>query len=80
MLLESYLYLLVNKSVNHYEKGLYHDFYFVIAHIQHICNLRVYNGEVTKSGYSSQHILFENEMGKIRAESPKAYSPGQRPG
>ena len=31
MLLESYLYLLVNQSVSYYEKGLYHDFYFVIA-------------------------------------------------
>lgn len=31
MLLESYLYLLVNQVINNYEKGLHHDFYFVIA-------------------------------------------------
>ena len=50
------------------------------SNTQRISNLQVQVGVMSRSGNSPQLILLKNGTRMTRAESPKAYSPGQRPG
>ncbi len=50
------------------------------SNTQRISNLQVQAGIMSRSGNSPQLILLKNGTRMTRAESPKAYSPGQRPG
>lgn len=50
------------------------------SNTQRISNLQVQVGVMSRSGNSPQLILLKNGMRMTRAESPEAYSPGQRPG
>lgn len=50
------------------------------SNTQRISNLQVQVGVMSRSGNSPQLTLLKNGMRMTRAESPEAYSPGQRPG
>ena len=50
------------------------------SNTQRISNLQVQVGVMSRSGNSPQLILLKNGTRMTRAESPEAYSPGQRPG